>query len=91
MTNASIGIHLTDEQLLWHDPFEGDKSGPDGPSFSRVVRTRRKHRCNEDLDRHVIPIGSRAVVYTGRLSRTEWFRFYACADCIEARYFGGAS
>lgn len=73
---------LTDEQLLWYDHLAGGKCGPDGPSFTNVVRTRRVHDCEMDLEFHAIPAGSRAVV-TRWSAGGKWMRAYVCADCIE--------
>lgn len=72
---------LTDEQLLWYDPFADDK-GDIELTFSNVVRTRRPQQCTMNWEAHAIPIGARAVVYRWQMG-DEWGRMYCCADCIE--------
>lgn len=73
----------SDEHLTrWFNPFEGDKDGPEVMVPPRVVRTRKKHECSADMDRHVMPVGTRAVVYRF-LDNGKWRGFYCCETCID--------
>lgn len=52
---------------------------------TKLIKTRKPHRCCMDIKEHSIPAGSIAL-RDSAIVDGEWCTVYSCTDCIDAWY-----